>query len=98
MKKRKLYLDTSILGFALNRHDAARQREANQLLRQIRAGSFLGGYSFVTEMEIAEAPPRIARRLQRKIVWAGLHRVRVRSRGRTHDLAERYCQARVIPR
>jgi predicted nucleic acid-binding protein len=98
MKKRKLYLDTSILGFALNRHDAARQVEANRLLRQIRDGLFLGGYSFVTEMEIAEAPPRISRRLQRKVVWAGLHKVHVRSRGQAHELAERYCQTRVIPR
>jgi hypothetical protein len=98
MKKRKLYLDTSILGFALNRHDAARQGEANRLLRAIRAGAFLGGYSFVTEMEIAEAPPWIARRLQRKIVRASLHRVRVRSRGQAHELAERCCQAGVIPR
>ena len=30
MKKRKLYLDTSILGFALNRYDLLRQAEANR--------------------------------------------------------------------
>jgi len=98
MKKRKLYLDTSILGYALSRRDATRRAEANRLLRQIREDIFLGGYSYVTEQEIADAPPRIARRLQRKIVWAGLRRVRVRSRGEAHDLAERYCRARVIPR
>lgn len=98
MKKRKLYLDTSILGFALNRHDLLRQAEANRLLRQIRAGQFLGGFSFVTEQEVAEAPPRIARRLQRKIAWASLRRVRVRSRSQAHELVERYCHAAVIPR
>jgi predicted nucleic acid-binding protein len=98
MKKRKLYLDTSILGFALNRHDLIRQAEANRLLRQIRAGHFLGAYSYVTEMEVAEAPPRIARRLQHKIAWASLRRVRVRSRSQAHGLAERYCRSAVIPR
>jgi hypothetical protein len=57
-KKRKLYLDTSILGFALNKHDPERMAEANLLLRQIRDGWFVGGYSFVTEAEIEAAPPR----------------------------------------
>ncbi len=47
--KRRLYLDTSILGFSLNRHDPQRMTEANVLLRQIREGRFVGGYSFVTE-------------------------------------------------
>src|SRR5262249_28655862 len=79
MKKRKLYLDTSIFGFALNRRDATRRAEANRLLRQIRDGHFLVGYSYVTEEEIADAPPRIARRLQRKIASARLKQVRVRS-------------------
>jgi hypothetical protein len=51
-----------------------------------------------TEQEAAEAPPRIARRLRHKIVWAGLKRVRVRSRSQAHDLAERYCRIGVIPR
>lgn len=98
MKRRKLYLDTSILGFALNRHDPNRHVEANRLLRQIRAGQFSGGYSFVTEKEVAEAPPRIARRLLRKIAWANLRRVRVRSRGQVYDLATAYCGGGVIPR
>src|SRR5262249_12525033 len=97
-RKRKLYLDTSILGFALQEQDRKRREEANRLLRQIRAESFLGGYSFVTESEVDAAPPWIARKLRYKIEWAGLHRVRVRSRSQAHDLAERYCRAGLIPR
>jgi hypothetical protein len=97
MKKRKLYLDTSILGFTLSRHDPDRRAEANRLLRQIRAGYFVGGYSFVTEEEIDEAPARIAKRLRRKISWANLHRVRVRLQSQAHELATTYCQAGVIP-
>src|SRR5262245_53499232 len=97
MKKRKLYLDTSILGFTLSRHDPHRRAEANRLLRQIRAGQFVGGYSFVTEEEIDEAPTRIGRRLHRKIDWANLRRIRVHSRSQAHKLATAYCRAGVIP-
>jgi hypothetical protein len=97
-RKRKFYLDTSIFGFALQKIDLGRNAEANLLLRQIRNGEFLGGYSYVTETEISAAPPGIAQRLRRKITSAGLRRVRVRSLSQVHDLAERYCLARVIPR
>lgn len=52
----------------------------------------------MTEREVAEAPSRLAQRLRRKIAWARLRRVRVRSRSQVHDLAEEYCRAAVIPR
>src|SRR5207245_2197080 len=74
-----------------------RRAEANLLLRQIRAGQFVGGYSFVLEAEIEAAPHRLAQRLRRKIAWADLRRVRIRSQSQAHDLAERYCQANIIP-
>src|SRR5260370_26054642 len=96
-KKRRLYLDTSILGFSLNKYDSERRAEANLLLRQIREGRFVGTYSFVTEAEIEAAPVRLAKRLRRKISWAGLRRVRVQSRSKVHDLANLYCQANIIP-
>lgn len=96
-KKRRLYLDTSVLGFSLNKYDAERRAEANLLLRQIREGRFVGTYSFVTEAEIEAAPVRLAKRLRRKISWAGLRRVRIQSRSKAHDLANRYCQANIIP-
>jgi hypothetical protein len=96
-KKRKLYLDTSILGFSLNRRDSQRMAEANLLLRQIREGRFVGGYSFVTEEEIEAAPSRLAQRLRHKVAWANLRRVRTRSRSQAHDLADRYCHAEIIP-
>ena len=97
-RKRKFYLDTSIIGFALQKADLERRAEANLLLRQVRYGFFLGGYSFLTEAEMDAAPPGVARRLRGKIAQAGLRRVRVRSRSQAHDLAERYCRARIIPR
>lgn len=96
-KREKLYLDTSILGFALYKDDLERTAEANSLLRQIRKGHFVGGYSFVTEAEIMAAPPRIARRLLKKVSWACLRRIRVRSRARVHDLARLYCRENIIP-
>ena len=96
-KKRKLYLDTSILGFSLNKYDPERRDEANLLLRQIRQGRFVGAYSFVTEAEIEAAPPRLAKRLRHKISSSDLRRVRIRSRSKAYDLANRYCQAGVIP-
>ena len=96
-KKRKLYLDTSVVGFSLNKHDLGRKAEANLLLRQIREGRFIGGYSFVTEAEIDAAPPRLTQRLRREVAWAALRRVRIRSRSQAHDLAIRYCEANIIP-
>src|SRR5262245_19784575 len=96
-KKRRLYLDTSILGFSLNKYDPERRAEANLLLRQIRESRFVGAYSFVTEAETKAAPSRLAKRLRRKISWAGLRRIRIQSSSKAHDLANRYCQAKIIP-
>jgi hypothetical protein len=96
-KKRKLYLDTSILGFSLSKRDPERKAEANLLLRQVREAQFVGGYSFVTEAEIDAAPHRLAQRLRRKVTWADLRRVRIRSRSQAQDLATRYCEAKIIP-
>lgn len=97
MKQRKLYLDSSVLGFAVNRRATARRVEANRLLRQIREGHFVGGYSFVLEDEILAAPHRVAARLRHKVGWARLHRISVPSRSRSHDLAQEYGEARIIP-
>src|SRR5579862_9697307 len=98
VKRIKLYLDSSILGFALNYRVPDRQAEANLLLRQIRAGKFIGGYSFATDTEINAARADIARKLRKKVEMARLHRVRLQSRSRAYDLAEKYCRARAIPR
>lgn len=95
--KRKLYLDTSILGFALQKQHPQYRREANILLRQIREGSFVGGYSFLLEKEIAAAPYRVSKKLKQKIEWSRLRRIRVRSRSMAYALAERYCDAHIFP-
>ncbi len=96
-KKRRLYLDTSVLGFAVNRRAPSRRAEANRLLHQIREGRFVGGLSFVTEAEIRAAPPPIAARLKKIVTWSGLRRIRLSARGPIYDLAHRYCQAGAIP-
>ena len=41
----KLYLDSSILGWSLNRGNPKWYAEANLLLRQIAEGRFVGAYS-----------------------------------------------------
>lgn len=97
-KKRKLYVDSSIFGFSVNPRMPQWQAEAKLLLRQIRGGHFVGGYSFVTEREISAAPPRLAQRLRKKITWARMRRIRIRSLAQVHQLAGRYCRAHVIPR
>jgi|GEM_PF-1283247 len=96
-KRRKLYLDTSILGFSIHKDDPERRAEANQLLTQIRQGLFVGGYSYVTLAEVKEAPFRVATRLMRKIKFANLKRIRVQSKALVQDLALAYCEAKVIP-
>lgn len=96
-KKLKLYLDTSVLGYAVNPRNRARRDEARVLLSQIRNGSFIGAFSSVTEEEVKAAPPRIAQRLLRKMMWAGLKRVRIWNRGLAEELAEQYCDQGVIP-
>jgi hypothetical protein len=95
--KLKLYLDSSVLGYSVSRFAPQRKKEANILLRQIREGRFVGGYSFVTEAEISAAPKRLAEKLRRKIASSGLRRVRVRSRSEVFDLAYLYCRQGIIP-
>lgn len=95
---RRIYLDTSILGYSLSKREPRRKEEANLLLRQIRQGRFRAGYSFVMDEEIRAAPVQLSRRLRRKLAWSGARRIRVRSRSQVHDLADRYCSAGAIPR
>jgi hypothetical protein len=58
---------------------------------------FSGASSSVTEEEVEASPPRIARRLLRRMKWAGLRRVRIWNRGLAEELAEEYCDAGIIP-
>ncbi len=63
MRKLRLYLDSSILGWSLNHSNPGRFAEANLLLQQIADGRFTGVYSWVSEQEVEAAPKHIAKRL-----------------------------------
>ena len=52
MRKLRLYLDSSILGWSLNRGNPTRFAEANLLLQQIADGRFIGVYSWISPTTI----------------------------------------------
>jgi predicted nucleic acid-binding protein len=97
MRKLRLYLDSSILGWSLNRSDPARFAEANLLLQQIAEGRFIGAYSWVSQQEIRAAPEHIAKRLRRKLEQASLKRVSRRLKEPAEELAEVYCVKKIVP-
>jgi hypothetical protein len=98
MRRRRLYLDSSVLGWSLNRGNPSRHSEANRLLRQIAAGHFVGAYSWVMEDEINDAPKRIRDRLWRKVRTARLRKVDRRLRTDAQVLGETYCSREIVPR
>ena len=97
MRKLRLYLDSSILGWSLNRTNPNRFAEANLLLRQISEGRFIGAYSWVSEQEIEAAPGHIAKRLWEKIEDAKLRRISGRVKRRADKLAQIYCAKGIVP-
>ena len=97
MRKLRLYLDSSILGWSLNRSNPTRFAEANLLLQQIADGKFIGAYSWVSEQEIEAAPEHIAKRLWQKVEEAKLKRVSVRLRKQADELAQTYCAKEIVP-
>jgi hypothetical protein len=97
MKKLRLYLDSSVLGWSLNRGNPTRFAEANMLLAQIAAGRFFGAYSWISEEEIGAAPPTVAKRLWDKIMAAKLQRVPLHLRRQAQTLAQTYCAKGVVP-
>ena len=97
MRKLRLYLDSSILGWSLNRNNPPRFAEANLLLQQIADGRFSGVYSWVSVEEVESAPEHIAKRLWQKIEKAKLRRVSVRLRKQAEGLAQEYCAKGIVP-
>jgi len=97
MRKLRLYLDSSILGWSLNHSNPARFAEANLLLQQIADRRFIGVYSWVSEEEIEAAPQRIARKLRQKIEQAKLKPVTMRLRKQAEELAQTYCDKKIVP-
>lgn len=97
MKKLRLYLDSSILGWSLNRGNPARFAEANLLLKQISEKRIIGAYSWVTEQEIVSAPEHIASRLQEKVEKANLRKVSMRLKRKAEAIAQVYCAKGIVP-
>jgi hypothetical protein len=97
MKKLRLYLDSSILGWSLNRDNPTRFAEANLLLQQIADERFIGACSWVSEQEIESAPEHIAKRLWQKVKKAKLKRVSVRLKKQADKLAQIYCDKGIVP-
>lgn len=97
MRRLRLYLDSSILGWSLNRGNPGRFTEANKLLQEIAKGKFVGAYSWVNEQEVEAAPEHIAKMLWRKIGEAKLKRVPMRLTKQVDDLAKIYCVKGIVP-
>ena len=97
MRKLRLYLDSSILGWSLNRGNPSRFAEANLLLQQITDGKFIGAYSWVSVQEIDAAPEQIAQKLWQKVEGAKLKRVSVRLKRQAEELAQTYCAKGIVP-
>ena len=95
MRKLRLYLDSSILGWSLNHSNPSRFAEANLLLQQIANGRFIGVYSWVSEQEIEAAPAHIAKKLWQKIEQAKLKSVTKRLRKQAGELAQTYCDKKM---
>ena len=97
MRKLRLYLDSSILGWSLNRSNPSRFAEANLLLQQIADGRFVGAYSWVSGQEIEAAPGHIAKRLWKKVEEAKLKKIPLRLGKQANELAQKYCDKEIVP-
>jgi len=64
----KLYLDSSVFGYAANERAGDKYADANLLLRQITGGYFEGFISDIVYSEIYRAPGWIEERLLAKVV------------------------------
>ena len=96
MRKLRLYLDSSILGWSLNQSNPTRFAEANLLLKQISEGTFIGVYSWVSQQEITAAPEHIAKKLWQKVEKAKLKPVTIRLRKQADELAQTYCDKKIV--
>ena len=97
MRKLKLYLDSSVIGWSLNRANPSYFAEANLLLRQIADGKFIGSYSWLIEQEVNAAPRSIADKLYQKINSAKLKKISTRLKSKVENLAKVYCDKKIVP-
>jgi hypothetical protein len=97
MRKLRLYLDSSILGWSLNHSNPSRFAEANLLLQQIADGRFIGVYFWVSQKEIEAAPKHIAKKLWQKVEQAKLKPIKDNLHKQADNLAQKYCDKKIVP-
>lgn len=97
MRKLRLYLDSSVIGWSLNRGLPSRYAEANLLLHQIAEKKFIGAYSQAVVEEMEAAPPPIRKKLWNKVTAAGLRMVSSRYQRMGEESAQRYCAEKIVP-
>lgn len=96
-KRDKLYLDTSVINFAVSIQDVAKEKQATlQLLDQIKQGKFEGFISGVVVDEIMKASSEKQQELFQII--NGVHLEVLAMSEEVEQLAEKYISEGVIPR
>ena len=95
MKKLKIYLDTSVINFALDKRDIEKNKITLQFLEEIKAGKHEVFISDLVIAEINKAPQEIAVRLRDVIKSIELEELNVNEE--VESLAEKYIEQNVIP-
>ena len=92
----KLYLDTSVINFAISEQGVAKEKEVTlQLFEQIKRGRFEAGISEVVLREISRAPEKKARALME--VLRGVPLVNLIVSEEAERLANKYVEETIIP-
>ena len=93
----KLYLDTSIINFAVSEQGVAQEKEVTlQLFEQIRRGRFEAGISEVVLREISRAPEKKIQALMEVLKKTPLTNLSVSEDA--ERLADKYVEEEIIPR
>ena len=92
-----LYLDTSIINFAVSEQGVAKEKEVTlQLLEQIKQGRFEAGISEVVLREISRAPQKKMRDLMEVLKKVPLTNLVISED--VERLADKYVEEGIIPR
>jgi hypothetical protein len=95
--RRRVYIDSSVLGWCLNRTQVQRCAEANLLMAQVKKGLFEGGYSWVAVEEIEAAPDKIKERLWQIVLSSKLTRIPDSIKNDAIALADKYMREGIFP-
>jgi len=96
IKKVQIYLDSTIIGFSVNKKDKMKYKEANLLLNQVKKKLFNAYISYLTLKEINEAPKWISELLFKKVKENNLKIIHKVSE-KVLDLKKEYLKRKIIP-